>query len=586
MRRRAVISLLVLLGVLCGCGNFPTSGPIETVGDTGSGDRTAGIDVAAQPPAPGASPDAILEGFFAACESPADGYGVARQYLTDEAAGEWRPETGIEVYDPAGHSQVITSDGSAVVKASLVGHLGADRVFTALHDEPYDHNFELTKVGDEWRISNPGDGILMSRQRFQQGFEGVPVYFWSSSGDRLVSQQVFLRQLDFGPTTPDGLVRAVIRGPGDWLRPSVLEVIPTDATSNGTWVDDDGIAHVSLSAEIEALSADQRFQAATQLLFTLAYFDQITGVQLNVGGNPLSINGADDDGVVHLGAVAKYDPQRATASRDLYVVQDGGVVRIPESDNAAAPVPVAGALGAGWDEGIASMAVSSSSDEIAVVNAAADRLYRASASDGQPEEIYHGSQLAKPQFDSAGTLWTLDNTAAGVAAVTITKAGEQAMIPIPELGSVSAVSFEISPDGARMAVVVQDGQATRLGWLRLRGSAGDLTIDGWRELPLNTAGGQIVALRQVVFVSGQRLMVLGATERDAQLAVYSFDADAALVSAQGPISDTGALALAAMPQGTGVSAAIVTADGFVLRYEAQYRWEELLSGATDVAFPG
>lgn len=177
----AVWVAVTLALVLAACGRFPTSGPIETVGDGGSGERPTGIDVAAQPPSDGASPEAILEGFFAASESPADGYAVARQYLTDQAASSWRPEDGINIYDSSGQSRVITADGSAVVRASLVGRLGSDHVFTAVRDTEYNHNFELTTVDGQWRINNPGEGILMSRQRFQQAFQPVSVYFLSSA---------------------------------------------------------------------------------------------------------------------------------------------------------------------------------------------------------------------------------------------------------------------------------------------------------------------------------------------------------------------------------------------------------------------
>ena len=579
----AVWVAVTLALVLAACGRFPTSGPIETVGDGGSGERPTGIDVAAQPPSDGASPEAILEGFFAASESPADGYAVARQYLTDQAASSWRPEDGINIYDSSGQSRVITADGSAVVRASLVGRLGSDHVFTAVRDTEYNHNFELTTVDGQWRINNPGEGILMSRQRFQQAFQPVSVYFLSSAGSRLVPQQVFLRQAEFGSSAPDALVRAVIRGPGVWLRPAVLNALPDDVASSGTWVGDDGIARLALSEEIEALSADQRVQAAAQLLFTLSYFESIKGLQINVNNRPLSIPGADDDGIIGFGALSGYNPERPRAPRDLYAIQGSGIVRLPEVAGTAA-VALPGPLGAGWDQQPGRLAVSWQGTLVGVVNSDGTNLYRAATIDGEPVEVYHGSALAKPQFDSAGRLWTLDNTADGVVAVQVPQQGTPLLVPIPEIGGGQVLSFRISPDLTRMAVIVQNGQTQQLGLLRLRGSDQG-TIDGWRELPLNTAAGQIVAFGDVAFLSLGKMMVLGASERDAQLSVYSFDVDAAQVTSQGPLRDVDVVALTAMPLDGTVAAAVVTSTRLALRYEAQYRWEELLGDVSDAAYP-
>lgn len=584
MRRRIVIILGWALSLmLAGCGSLPTSGPIETVDDVGGGQRSTGIDLTVQPPAPDATPEAIIEGFLGASESPADGYAVARTYLTDEAASSWRPEVGIDVYDASGQSRVITSDGSAVIRAPLVGSLDEDHIFTAASDTEYVHNFELTRVDDQWRITNPGDGILMSRQRFQQAFLGVLVYFLDPAGDRLVPQQVFLRQNELSASAPDALVRAVIRGPGTWIRPAVTNVLPEDVTSAGTWVDEQGVAHVALSEQIEALSADQRVQAAAQLLFTLSYFESITGLQINVNNRPLSIRGADDNGVVRFSTLAAFNPRRPMAPRDLYAVHDAEIIKLP--DNAAAgPIALPGALGESWEQPPRWLAVSWQGDQVSVVDADGSTLYRANTADGELRAVYEGSALTKPQFDSEGRLWTLDNTPAGVIAVVIGKQDEPLLVAIPELESDRVVSFRISPGLARMVVIVESGETEQFGMLRLRGTD-ELVIDGWRRLPLNTTSGQITVFRDVVFTSSAKMMVVGADERDAQFSVYSVDIDAAQVAPQGPLYGADVVALTAMPRDGTVAAAVLTATDLALRFESQYRWQELLDDVTALAYP-
>lgn len=579
-----VVVVVVLVLLLAGCTSFPTSGSVEEATGARPGGRRPGIDVAAQPPQPGASPEAILDGFFSASESPGDGYVVARQYLTREAAGSWRPEAGIAVYDATGQSRVVTSDGAAVLRAPLIGRLDVDQVFMAVREPDFSHNFEMTQVNGEWRIGNPGTGVLISLQRFHRAFRAVPVYYLDATGQRMVSQPVFLRQTDINPETPDALVRALIGGPGSWLRPGVLDALPSEVQSNGTWVDDSGVAHISLGQEMESLGAEQRLQAGAQLLFTLRYFEAITGIQIDVNGRPLSVRGANANGTLRMNAVSQFSPDRPEVPRDLYGLRAGSVIKITESPRMQVTT-MPGLLGEGWEDAPDQLAVSWQGDQVATVNGR-QRLYTAKPADGAPELLYTGSDLVKPQFDSSGQLWTMDNTPAGPVALRTAAQGDGDMVvvPLPELDGAEIVAFRISPDLTRIAVVAQFDAEQRLGFLRLRG-ADRLIVDGWRELPLNTARGQLTHLRDVAFVSPDRMLVLGSGENDPAFTVYSLDVDAASVISQGPTSDLDAISLTAMPIGTVGAVAVVTASQRGLRFEAQYRWQLLLDGVADLAYP-
>jgi len=576
--------LLLASLTLVACTSFPTSGPVEQVSVAAPGARPRGIDVAAQPPEPGASPEAILEGFFSASESPGEGYQVARQFLTPEAAASWRPESGIQVYDATSQSRVVTTDGSAVLRATLVGRVDLDNVFTAAYEPDFTHNFEMTQVDGQWRIGDPGPGILISLQRFHRAFAAVPVYYLDASGQRMVSQQVFLRQSDIDPDSPDALVRAVIDGPGGWLRPAVMNVLPTELASLGTWVDINGVAHVSLSEQIEALSADQRAQAAAQLLFTLSYFDTITGLLIEVNGRPLSIRGADTVGVVRMSSLARFAPERPTAPRDMFAVQDGVVIRISEAPNSVLST-VSGPLGGGWDETPGRLASSWAGDQLAVLSEDGERLFVSTNFNVEPVLRHTGTGLVKPQFDANGNLWTIDNTEEGPVAVRIPPIGEPLLLQLPDLDGARVVEFRISPDLTRMAVIVEAEDVQRLGLLRIR-DAGEHALEGWRQLPVHTTRGLITSFRDVAFVSPERMLVLGAGERDTTFAVHSLDVDAALVTSQGPLNDEDPVLLAAMPIGTMGAVAVMTAGGVGLRFEAQYRWSPVVRGISDLAYPG
>lgn len=577
-----LVTLMVGLA-LAGCATFPTSGSVERADVARPGGRPPGIHVAAQPPEDGASPEAILEGFFSASESPGDGYAVARQYLTPEAASSWRPEAGVSVYDSTGQPRVVTSEGSAILRAPLVGRLDADQVFTSLYAPDFSHDFHMTKVDGQWRIAAPGEGVLISTQRFHRGFQAVPVYYLDPAGRRMVSQSVFLRQADIDPATPDALVRAVIAGPGTWLRPAVLDALPAEVQSSGSWMDDAGVVHISLSDEMESLSADQRLQAAAQLLYTLGYFGSVTGVQIDVNGRPLSIRGADTTGVVRVRAVEAFAPERSVAPRDVYGLRGGSVIRIGEAPGSQV-TGLPGPLGGEWGDSPGRLAVSWQGDRVAVVTEDRERLYIAQTVDGLPSRVFEGSELLKPQFDPTGQLWTIDNTAGGPVAVRVGPRGNPVLLPMSDLVDVDVVAFRMSPDMTRVAVIVESDGAQRLGLLRLRG-VDKLILDGWRELPLNTSQGQVSRLRDVAFVSPDRMLVLGAGPRDPAFTVYSLDVDAARVTSHGPISDVEAVSLTAMPIGAMGAVAVVTSAQRGLRYEAQYRWSMLIDGVADLAYP-
>ena len=122
-RRRWLVTLLVL--VLAGCTSFPTSGPVEQVSVAAVPDGHArGIDVAAQAPVAGASPEAILEGFFSASESPGEGYLVTTVPDT-RSGGRLAPESGIRVFDATGQPE-WSPDGPMVLRP-LVGRLDPSR---------------------------------------------------------------------------------------------------------------------------------------------------------------------------------------------------------------------------------------------------------------------------------------------------------------------------------------------------------------------------------------------------------------------------------------------------------------------------
>ena len=313
------------------------------------------------------------------------------------------------------------------------------------------------------------------------------------------------------------------------------------------------------------------------------HFDTITGVSIEANGRQLSIRGTDADGVVRMTTVARFTPDRPVVARDLFGVRDGVVIRIGETPSSVVST-LPGPLGGGWEETPGQLAASWAGDRLGVLSEDAERLFAADTFNTLPVLRYSGTQLVKPQFDASGMLWTIDNTDGGPVAVRVGQQGDAALVQLPELGDARVIAFRISPDMTRMAVIAEFGTVQQLGFLRLRGND-QLIVDGWRPLPVNTSRGLVTHLRDVAFVSPNRILVLGAGERDPAFTVHSLDVDAAQVTSQGPLSDVDPVSLTAMPVGTVNAVAVVTAANLGLRYEAQYRWTSLITDVTDLAYP-
>ena len=87
---------LCVLALLAGCVTVPTSGPVERHVPAQQ-QANPGVDIAPVPPAQGAPPGLIVEGFLHAMATYQPGYSVARQFLTRAASITWDTNAGVRV---------------------------------------------------------------------------------------------------------------------------------------------------------------------------------------------------------------------------------------------------------------------------------------------------------------------------------------------------------------------------------------------------------------------------------------------------------------------------------------------------------
>ena len=107
MKRRIFTPLLLLSGLaLSGCGLMPWSVTAQVPTDSsvrqgevsGSDQQDQFIRVIPQGPRSGMTAVQVVQGFLDASAAAEDDHGVAREYLTAEAAARWMPDSGVQVF--------------------------------------------------------------------------------------------------------------------------------------------------------------------------------------------------------------------------------------------------------------------------------------------------------------------------------------------------------------------------------------------------------------------------------------------------------------------------------------------------------
>src|SRR4051794_32840300 len=196
---RTVTAVALTLPVLwtTGCAGVPGDG--DGVVATAPADDGNGPDVRveAQPPANGASPNAIVQGFLYAMASIQTRPSLASQFLTTEAQGSW-DRSEITVYDdfdydisvdpPAKADEVnVSLTGTELASIDDTGHYSQ-----AGPDEIMDFTLRLEKVNGEWRIADVPDRLLISEFDLDNGYAPYVTYFPSIYDGVLIPDQIWL----------------------------------------------------------------------------------------------------------------------------------------------------------------------------------------------------------------------------------------------------------------------------------------------------------------------------------------------------------------------------------------------------------
>jgi len=575
-RRTLLGGALVGLVPLSGCVRIPTSGGIEPV-DAEPRQADPSVAVAADPPQPGSAPLGIVTGFLQAMAYYQPDYARAREYLASGVRAKWRPEEGVRVF--ADNYYPTATDRSASLSAPVVGRIGADGSYRPTTGD-ISLDFGLVQEDREWRIGHPPPGLLVSQYDFAQFYQSYNLYFYEPTMTSLVPDPIFLPG---GNQTATSLVTRLLRGPSDWLTAGVVSAMPGQTTLNvSAPISATGVVEVSFNDAIAGLNDQQRSQVAAQVTWTLRQISGVTGVRLLMNGTPWSVPRDEVDGVVPINALQFDGPVPPQLSSALVGATPAGVIRI-EDNGQTTEVPGTWAR----VKGISSLALSADGTGVAAVVGQALRTGR--LDDSQPAQVVTGERLLRPQFARDGGLWTIDSRSGGGSVVwRVGNGGKAERVRAPALADGRVVAYRLSPDGVRMAVLLQRGSDVQLGLVLVNRSKTAPVLESWRTIALYLAQRDRVSqLTDVAWLDATNLMVLGAVGRTAPLGPYVTAQDGATTQSVGNPDQWNATMIAASPRDpAAVRAVLRGSGGQVWRYEDDFTWVQIADGVTTVAFPG
>ncbi|MBN9104881.1 MAG: GerMN domain-containing protein [Propionibacteriaceae bacterium] len=564
--RRAVVAIVAGL-LLAGCASVPTSGPVQRHNPQAPAAST-GVQVAPLPPAADATQLLVVEGFLHAMSVYQDGYPVARQYLTDEAAKSWHPEAGVQVY--ADGYPPMETDQTVVLSATLVGQIDSTGVYQpAAGTLRIDFNLQKNADG-QWRINRPPDGILVSRYLFSTGFDAVDVHYLATSGDVLVPEP---RYFPVGDASLRQAAAAVLAGPSAWLAPVVRKPVGDAIRLESVTLDEDGVARVALDGSPSQVSADQQQALLAELTYTLSGFSQVVGVEVFSGAQ----RWLDRDGRTAFtrSTFSQLNPAGSGSPRLLYQAREGKLSRQRDSSDWSDFTEVASAL-----PKVEGLAVNARQDAWAAVTGDGTQLVSGGMDSERSKQVRGGAGLLAPIYSRSGELWSLDSS--GVSGLRVYRDGAEVKVTLAAVPKGRVVAASLSPDGVRLALVVASGGSSRLGLVRVLRTEAKVTVGGWHEIDLTSVGATGSQLLGLGWNTATELAVLR-NDGTSQTSVALVSQDGATLTDIGPSDST---SLRSVLAAAGRPALALSTGGALYRFSGEFDWEVVSAGVEAAAYPG
>jgi hypothetical protein len=510
---------------LAGCATMPSNGPVS-LGPSASGNtQNTRFELIPVPPADQERPDDLLSGFLDALGSDQSDYRTARLYLS---APNWQPSGAVDVLDstpslegrldPDGKTYTVTATGTEVASLDTHGSYAAAAPGTPVS---VDYHFKKDDRG-QWRIVDPPQTVLTDVRDFQRIYESVNLYFPAASGQTgsgsspLVADPVYIRGRVDNPLQT--AAQQLLNGPSTWLQPVVTSGFPTSANSKVELDTSSSQAKAYLSLGPDADWSDGACRTmAAQLYATLT--QGASNIQVSSPTSVALYRNKNGSPVCYSSSEGGYNPVQAGATAYFLSADHHlrSVTPLSGSNSTAAVQDVPGKL-VPVGTTIGSFAVSPSADgQVASVSDDGGALYVSTlrATTAPTTAALRGGTsgaLSSPSWDGTGTLWVVDSEPGGTTLRAVI-GGTPVRVSLQGLPDGATIEeVRAAPDGARIALLVKEGDNTTVEIGRVRRAAGDdsthkapsLSVEQLRQTATN-----ITSISSLSWQDGDGLVVVG-----------------------------------------------------------------------------
>lgn len=429
-----ILIAIALVAVLTGCATLPVSGPVRIGPDLAQPSDGTSFYYSPASPVDGATETEILSGFISAGTAPQNDYAIAREFLDESIRASWNPNQELLIQRTT-PKITLTESGTAFVEVEVSARVDANGRYEALPiGTTRVLEYEFTEQAGQFRLSSAPDVTMVIRPVFDVVFKSYSIYFLDKSKTSLVPD---LRWFPSNPATGTKLVNALLAGPSTWLEPAVISAIPsgTVLSIDAVTVQQE-IALVDLSARALVAGLSDRSLMKAQLTATLSQLPTITQVAISIERSAQDI----PDSQINL------SPQNAGT---LLGVGDSGLVALSgsNSDFIGKGLPFFSA------RSVLRLAASRNGNKLAAVTESGVFETSLSAPGSSVESVDTRTSVVGLGYDPLNFLWMATGSQVIVDSIPLQS---------PLLAGQSIVDFALSPEGSRVALVVDNGETNQV----------------------------------------------------------------------------------------------------------------------------
>jgi hypothetical protein len=404
-------------------------------------------------------PPLLLVNAYLEAMSDSSNFNQARQYMTQDAAANWKPESKLSVYDQSTVNVVsLHPDGSVQLRAPLIGTIDSRGSWTpARQGAMVDVDFRLADVDGQKRVSNAPDGAYLGSNQFESRLVARSLYFLTPDRQTLVPDPVFLPvNLPPGQVATQ-LVQELLKGPTSRFGNGVVSAAPPGTQVNVSVPVELSTATVALSDAAQVLGPNERKQLAAQIVWTLRNISP--RVRITVSGAPL----IDEQPELSVASLGQFDSaSTGPALKELYGIRKGKIQHIVgldgSQDIAAMPLDVSQLFGSY----ARSLAVNLRGDAGAIVTTTAQgdpvveyALLDATNRSDKPVTIKADGTVLRPSYDYQENLWILDRAESADPRLRVRDKDGKVTEVATDFGADKPLALRMAPDGVRALLLMR-----------------------------------------------------------------------------------------------------------------------------------